>query len=372
MSVPAWILSAVVVLSTPTARAPAGYERGQDTVVTASTPGRTREQALRDAASAFLLNWVDDDGRVVRRDQGNDTVSEGQAYGMLISAAVGDERSFQKIWTWTRAHLMRDDGLLAWHWAQGSVVDPSPASDADLDAARALIRAGTLFGRDDLAADGKQLAARIMDQLTVVTVHGRVLLPGPWAEQGSQLFYNPSYASPAAFAVLGWSTGDPRWQALSTGTSAVTAALLSAGSLLPDWALIKADGAVQPVAGPDDDGPGGYSYDAARAPVRMSESCLPADVDVAANSAATLQATGRGTPLNLSGSPTSAQEHPIFHVARAAALAAADDPAGARADLDRAESLNSAHPTYYGAAWIALGRIYLDSPVLGGCPALLR
>ncbi|MDO5753426.1 hypothetical protein [Arthrobacter sp.] len=54
----------------------------------------------------------------------------------------------------------------------------------------------------------------------------------------------------------------------------------------------------------------------------------------------------------------------------AAALAAANDPAGAHTNLDRAETLNIAHPTYDGAAWTALGRIYLDSPVHGGGPAL--
>ena len=86
----------------------------------------------------FLDRYVDDDGRVVRHDQGGDTVSEGQAYAMLLAVAADDRDRFAQVWDWTRAHLQRGDGLLAWRWAGGRVVDDEPATDADLDAARAL------------------------------------------------------------------------------------------------------------------------------------------------------------------------------------------------------------------------------------------
>ncbi|MDO5753425.1 glycosyl hydrolase family 8 [Arthrobacter sp.] len=171
-----------------------GYEKNK-------APGRSPQQALRDSASEFLLTWVDGDGRVVRSDQGNDTVSEGQAYGMLIAAAVGDEQTFQKIWDWTRAHLMRGDRLLAWHWGNGAVVDSSPASDADLDAARALTVAGTIFGRTDFAADGRILAGQIMNKLTAMTVHGRILLLGPWPDQQG---CRCAWANPAFPQMLPW------------------------------------------------------------------------------------------------------------------------------------------------------------------------
>ena len=36
--------------------------------------------------------------------------------------------------------------------------------------------------------------------------------------------------------------------------------------------------------------------------------------------------------------------------------------------LDQADEANSAHPTYYGAAWVALGRVMLTSNALGACP----
>jgi hypothetical protein len=36
--------------------------------------------------------------------------------------------------------------------------------------------------------------------------------------------------------------------------------------------------------------------------------------------------------------------------------------------LDRAQEEDSSQPTYYGAAWVALGRVMLTSSALGGCP----
>ena len=67
-----------------------------DAMPTTDGSGPVAESTVspQDSANAFLEDWVDDDGRVVRRDQGDDTVSEGQAYGLLIAAGAGDEETF--------------------------------------------------------------------------------------------------------------------------------------------------------------------------------------------------------------------------------------------------------------------------------------
>lgn len=85
-------------------------------------PSAGSARTAAEQGEQFLSEWVED-GRVVRRDQGGDTVSEGQAYGMLIAVAVGDEKTFDQIWSWTKKNLVRDDGLLAWRWDEGRVVD---------------------------------------------------------------------------------------------------------------------------------------------------------------------------------------------------------------------------------------------------------
>jgi endoglucanase len=55
------------------------------------------------AAAAFLRVYARPDGRVVRINQGGDTVSEGQAYGMLLAEVTGNESAFGRIWGWTHA-----------------------------------------------------------------------------------------------------------------------------------------------------------------------------------------------------------------------------------------------------------------------------
>jgi len=334
----------------------------------------------------FLAHWVDD-GRVVRRDQGSDTVSEGQAYGLLLAAAVGDENSFDAIWRWTQDELVRPDGLLSWQWSEGAVVDAEPASDADLDTARALVTAGQVFDRPELTEAGNALGTVILDELTVETAAGRILLPGLWAATSEPYSYNPSYASPVAFAVLGRSSGDPRWQQLADGSRAVTTALLVKSDLPSDWAQVHADGTVDAMPGPGGGavGPGAvgaadaasaavdveYSYDAARLPIRYAESCDPGDAALAAQ---LLPALSRGrvvaAQLDLGGTPVTGDEHPIGYAARAASYAAAGDLAEGQADLVTTDAVDARTSTYYGAAWSALAAQMLTTDRLGGCAPL--
>ena len=85
---------------------------------TATTPGETAAGAPELAAKHFLDTYVKSNGRVARTDQDNDTVGEGQAYGMLLAAAIGDEERFDLIWDWTKENLRGDDGLIAFLWAR--------------------------------------------------------------------------------------------------------------------------------------------------------------------------------------------------------------------------------------------------------------
>ena len=80
-----------------------GIARAVDPRVTAADIQGMREAAAVQAGRAFLDEYVESDGRVVRRDEGGDVVSEGQAYGMLIAVAVDDEDRFRAIWDWEMA-----------------------------------------------------------------------------------------------------------------------------------------------------------------------------------------------------------------------------------------------------------------------------
>jgi endoglucanase len=70
---------------------------------------------------------------------------------------------------------------------------------------------------------------------------------------------------------------------------------------------------------------------------------------------------------SMGGAAMGSERHPMTLVAAAASAHAAGDEHAAGLLLDAARDLDDEHPTYYGAAWIALGRILLDTRRLGGC-----
>ena len=182
---------------------PGQVDRPVESTSTADQGRRTSQEI----GELFLSRYVEPSGRVARHDQGGDTVSEGQAYAMLVAAALKDRTRFQAVWTWTQENLLRPDGLLAWRWQDGRVVDAESASDADLDAARALVIAAEVFGDDRLEAEGVRLAKAVLDEETVMTDSGRMLVAGSWAVR-DPYGYNPSYASPVAHRGAG--RGVPR------------------------------------------------------------------------------------------------------------------------------------------------------------------
>jgi endo-1,4-beta-D-glucanase Y len=304
---------------------------------------------------SFLDRYVQDDGRVVRTDQGGDTVSEGQAYAMLLSVADGDGDRFARVWDWTRTHLRRPDGRLSWRWDDGRVVGEEPAADADLDAARALALAAERFREPSYRDASRALVRAIIRGETAWAADRTVLVAGSWARNPPVV--NPSYWSPRAFRALGFPN-------VAESSRQLVERLVESG-LPPDWARVGPSGVVP--SGPPSGGEPAYSYDAVRLPVRLAESCDPADRELAAKLWPRLRAHPGAARRALDGAPLTSDEHPAALVGAAAAAQAAGDGAAAADLLDRAASLDRDHPSYYGAAWVALGRAMLVDHSLGRC-----
>jgi hypothetical protein len=68
------------------------------------------------------------------------------------------------------------------------------------------------------------------------------------------------------------------------------------------------------------------------------------------------------------GDPLVDFEHPLGVVVAAAFSFVLGDRETALQRLDHAERLDARHPTYYGSAWVALGRLLLTAMSLGPCP----
>ena len=335
-----------------------------------SSATRSPDKLATDAAYAFLDTYTTDGGRIQRTDQGGDTVGEAQAYGMLAAAAVGDQRRFERIWSWTKHNMLQSNGLLAFHWVGGRVVDPHPAADADLDAARALLVASCRFSQADLRTAALKIADAVLAHETAKAGSIHVLLAGPWANMGSHLVFNPSYVDPTTLRSLANATGDTRFNDLAAGGTQLVDQLTR--PLPPDWAVVDAaTGRATPVSGATaTSGPGMFTYDAPRTLIRFAVDPDDTARGALARAWSVFQQTRPAdivTEHQLSGAPAGSSHDAITLVGASGAAKAAGDTGAVPALLAEAGERNAQHPTYYGAAWLALGRLLLTTDRLQPC-----
>jgi len=332
-------------------------------LVHSDRPAPGREATASAAASAFVGDYVEADGRVSRSDQGGDTVSEGQGYAMLLAVVAHEPGTFAGVWRWTRHNLRQPNGLLAWHWEDGEVVSSESAADADLDAAWALLLAAERFGLAEYRREGLELANAILEHETVSLDGRSLLVAGDWANHFPAVV-DPSYYVPAAFGALGRASGDPRWKQLGETSREVVAQLTErATGLAPDWAVVESDGTAKPTGPPGQGGEPVFGYDAVRVPLWQAASCDGRDTQFAARAAGFLDRKVDGAPAatySLEGEPRGGSPGAPLLVAAAAASAAAGEGAASGEWLARAEADVEAEPTYYGAALLALGRATLE------------
>ncbi len=324
-------------------------------------------------ARAFLTRYLASDGRVIRRDQGGDTVSEGQGYAMLLAVATDNEADFDLAWQWDKANLQLPDHLSSYHWQDGTVTGKDPASDADLDMAWALVLGAKRFDQPSDRAAGLQIASAILANETV-SAAGRIeLVAGPWAKT-SPYEIDPSYFAPEAMAVLAKASGDPRWLDLERDSDALLVTLGKGKDSLqlpPDWTNLSVSGQVTPAGAPDTKSAPSYGLDAQRVPIWYAADCSTKGRAVSAAMWPILQrAAGRGGRLaySLTGASESRLVNPLGNVAAAAAADASGDRGAAANLLTRADRQDNRHHTYYGDAWVALGRVLLDTRLLSPCP----
>jgi endoglucanase len=323
------------------------------------------------SAAAFLAAYVRSNGRVARPDQGNDTVSEGQAYGLLLAEAAGEPAVFGRIWRWTQGQMQLPSGLFGYHAdAAGHLLSTQPAADADLLIAWALLR----YQGPDSAAwhqAGRRVAAAVLaDEVTTGPDGMPVLTAGPWAT-GRPASLDPSYWALPALTGLSALTGDPRWQKLASAAVTLTIRLTDDGrELPPDWAQLTAAGVLAPVPAPNGSEPESeYGLDAQRTIAWFAVSCDPRALALAGRWWALLRHPGRAQAmaLRLGGGVLYPEAAPLPLVAAASAARAAGQQAVSSQLLQLATARQNSDPTYYGGAWAALGPALLGGALGSAC-----
>lgn len=223
-----------------------------------------------------------------------DTVSEGQGYGMLMTAwfAGHDPQAqvrFDGLWRYATDHRSEADGrLMDWHVPWDGRAEPGgddAAFDGDADIAYALLLADAQWGSTGLI-DYRREAIQVMAGLADSALGPSSALPmlGDWVDPNGQTYNERTTRSsdwmPAHFRAFAFASGDGRW---GRAVDAVHAAAQQAQTtwapntgLLPDFLVPDGATKLQPAPAGFLEGPhdGHWSYNAVRAPWRLGADAI--------------------------------------------------------------------------------------------------
>jgi endo-1,4-beta-D-glucanase Y len=236
----------------------------------AAAPSVPPDDVMRQTWAAYVRRFVQQDGRVVDPKAGGITTSEGQAYAMLRAVWMEDRPVFDRTLAWATEHLnrgVRGDRLWAWKW-DGRVVDGAFASDADQDAALALLVAARTWGDASYLRRARDTLTDLWAKGTLVAGGRRFLLGGDTSCERGICRVNPSYYAPYAYRYFARDDPSHDWRQLVDTSYFLLDrnAALTTTRLPSDWLLLDtATGALS--LGSDRDSQ--YSYDAFRAHWRV-------------------------------------------------------------------------------------------------------
>ena len=195
----------------------------------------------------------------IKFDTASETVSEGIAYGMLIMVFMDNttndtQDAFDKLWKYYN-NFPNENGLMHWKISGfSSVLGQNAATDAEVDAALALIMAYKQWGDAQYLTDAKALIAKIRQH---EVNSNKYLKPGDvWDDKK-----NPSYFSIVALRLFAEvDTGYTEFwnEVIANSYSLILTARNATTGLVPDWCSESGI--------PYDP----FKYDAIRVPWRMA------------------------------------------------------------------------------------------------------
>lgn len=208
----------------------------------------------------------------VKFDNSSETVSEGIAYGMLLSAYMADKTLFDGFWLYYKDNV---NGNKVMNWkisGCSATIGYNGATDVELDAAFALIVADYQWkstGTINYKSDATALISAIKNH--EVEANTYVLKPGD--QFGGSSITNISYFSPAYYRAFGAFTNDAAFwnQVANRAYTVINNNLVqnnAIGGLVSDWC--EASGAYSSQAGGYANAGKLYTYDAARTPWRIA------------------------------------------------------------------------------------------------------
>lgn len=230
-------------------------------------PGSAKHSDALTSYNNYKNNYLREAPSGMKRvlfSDGYSTVSEGIAYGMLLAVYANDQSSFDGLWRYYK-YYMNSRGVMHWKInGDGTISGYNGATDAEEDAAMALIVADNQWesgGSINYLSDAITLINNIMQY--EVEKPSYVLKPGDsW---GGSDHTNPSYFAPAYYRIFYLITGDSQWlNVIDKSYDILSKNAHPTTGLVSDWC--NASGA------PKNNSV--YYYDATRFPWRMANDYL--------------------------------------------------------------------------------------------------
>lgn len=220
------------------------------------------------------------DTRMVYRESGNDTRSEGIGYGMVIAAYFGKQATFDGLWNYYQRTSDGTTGLM--HWRRdgcgggGGGGDTGSASDADIDAAFGLIVADAQWPGQGYAADAASITGAIRTRLFQGGCQGLLLAGSTFLGCGC---INPSYIPPGYYPAFGQVENQAAfWNTARTNSyTYFNNASNNQTGLVPAWSQSNGATPEQCPGAPQVSGGGNtneFQADAARTPWRVATDYL--------------------------------------------------------------------------------------------------
>lgn len=144
------------------------------------------------------------------------TVSEGIAYGMMISVYMNDQPLFDDLWKYAKLHMWNGTLLMNWYIDENGELGQNPsglgaATDADQDIAWALAMASYQWGgQGSLDKSYLDYAKQLIEDIWNHEIHDGKL-PKNGSSWGDWNNLNISYFSPSYYRVFAKISGRAEW-----------------------------------------------------------------------------------------------------------------------------------------------------------------
>jgi endo-1,4-beta-D-glucanase Y len=179
----------------------------------------------------YLKTCVNGNVRVETFSEPNRTItfSEGQGYGMMIAAYMGDKIVFDKLWSYAKS-MLNSRGVMGWQSdcygftgcagkdesACGSPYGFVSATDGDLDIAMGLCIASNQWGGSYSSEAISYINNLKANNFRYSAADGRWIQE--WRDGGDETWGNTSYWCPGFYRVFKDFTGDNAWDAIAADT----------------------------------------------------------------------------------------------------------------------------------------------------------